>query len=123
MDIEIHHYIHYDNEDEDNEDEDNGLDCIQEDLTEVLNKLDEIIIALKNVQKKENEEMADLTALTAQVKANTDAEASAIVLLNGLSDQLKAVANDPAAVAALADQLKTSSDKLAAAIVADTPAA
>lgn len=67
--------------------------------------------------------MADLTALTAQVQANTDAEASAIALLNGLSAQLAAVATDPAKVSDLANSLKSSADALAAAVVANTPAA
>ena len=66
---------------------------------------------------------ADLTALTAQITANTDAEASAVTLLNQLSALISAAANDPVAVAALATQLKTSADTLAAAIVANTPAA
>ncbi len=66
--------------------------------------------------------MADLTALTNQVKANTDAEASAVTLLNQLSVLIKQNATDPVAIAALADQLKTSATTLAAAIVANTPA-
>jgi hypothetical protein len=67
--------------------------------------------------------MASLDVLTAQVTANTDVEASAIQLLTNLSAALVAAKNDPVAVQALADQLKTSGDKLAAAIVANTPAA
>jgi hypothetical protein len=67
--------------------------------------------------------MANLDVLTAQVTANTDAEASAVQLLNNLSVALAAVKNDPVAVQALADQLKTSGDKLAAAVVANTPVA
>jgi len=67
--------------------------------------------------------MADLSVLTAQVTANTDVEASAIQLLNNLSTLLATIKTDPVAVQALADQLKTSGDKLAAAVVANTPAA
>ena len=67
--------------------------------------------------------MADLTTLTAQVSKNTDVEASAIVLLNGLSAQIASLKNDPVALQALADQLKTSSSALADAITANTPAA
>src|SRR5712672_2402843 len=121
MGIEIHHYIHYCN---DNDNDNNyGMSELQEDLSEVIDKLDEAIVILMNIQEKENKEMADLTALTAQVKANTDAESAAVQLLNGLGEQLKAIANDPAAVAALADQLKQSADNLGAAIVANTPVA
>ncbi len=66
---------------------------------------------------------ADLTALEAQVKANTDAEASAVLLLTKLSDLLKAAMNDPAEIASIAANLKTGADALAAAVVANTPAA
>jgi hypothetical protein len=66
--------------------------------------------------------MADLTALTNQVTANVDVEASAVQLLSNLSALLVAAKNDPVAIQALADQLKSSGDALAAAIVANTPA-
>ncbi len=88
----------------------------------VLNtKLDRVLSILSTIQKGEMKMAADLTALTAQVQANTDAEQSAILLLTQLSDMLKAVATDPTKVQALADQLKTSATALAAAIVATTP--
>lgn len=64
---------------------------------------------------------ADLTTLTAQVKANTDLEASAVQLITGIAAQLKAAQTDPAQVAALANQLQTSATALAAAITANTP--
>jgi len=66
--------------------------------------------------------MADLSAITAQVTANTDAEASAVQLLNNLSAIIAANKTDPVALQALSDQLKNSGDALAAAIVANTPA-
>lgn len=86
-------------------------------------ELHEINLLLKDLTEMEISEMAGLENLTEQVQVNTDTEASAIVLLNGLSAQLASIANDPAAVAALAAQLKASSENLAAAIVANTPAA
>ncbi len=90
----------------------------------VLNtKLDRILSFLSVLQQQEKKMAADLTTLTAQVKANTDAEASAVLLLTQLSDLLKSVATDPAKVQARADQLKGSADALAAAITANTPAA
>lgn len=67
--------------------------------------------------------MALLDTLTAQVKANTDAEASAVTLIQGLAAQLTAAAGDPVQVQALADQLKASAAALGSAIVANTPAA
>ncbi len=86
-------------------------------------KLDQILDAVKTLIEQEKIIMADLTTLTAQVQQNTDVEASAIVLLNGLSAQIASIKNDPVALQALADQLKTSSDSLASAITANTPAA
>jgi uncharacterized protein YoxC len=71
----------------------------------------------------QGEIMADLKDLEAQVKANVDAEDSAILLLQGLAEKLTACASDPAQVMALASQLKGSAEKLGAAIVANTPAA
>ena len=65
---------------------------------------------------------AEFDALVAQVTANTDVEASAVALIQGIAAQL---ANNPtpAQVAALSTQLKSSADALAAAITANTPAA
>lgn len=88
----------------------------------VLKKLDEVITILNKIQGKEDKIMADLTALTAQVKANTDLEASAIALIQGLAAQIAAAGTDPVALASLTDQLKASADALAAAVVANTPA-
>ena len=65
----------------------------------------------------------ELDALTVQVKATTDAEDSAVLLLNGLSAQIAAIKTDPVALQKLSDDLKTGSDNLAAAILANTPAA
>jgi len=66
--------------------------------------------------------MIEFETLTAQVQANTDTEASAILLIQGIAAQLALTATDPAAVAALAAKLKSSADNLAAAVVANTPA-
>jgi hypothetical protein len=65
---------------------------------------------------------AELDALTAQVQANTEVEASAVTLIQGLAAQIAANTTDPAALTALSEQLKTSADALAAAITANTPA-
>ncbi len=64
--------------------------------------------------------MADLTAITDQVAKNTDAEKSAALLLNHLSDLIKAAGTDPAKLADLTNTLKSSADDLAAAVVANT---
>ena len=79
-------------------------------------KLDTIIKGLQTMA-------SDLTALTAQVEQNTTVEGSAITLLQGLAAKIASLANDPAAIAALATQLNTSATALSAAITANTPAA
>lgn len=64
----------------------------------------------------------ELQALTEQVKQNTNAEQSAVQLIQGLAQQLANSADNPAAINALAQQLKTSADALAAAVVQNTQA-
>jgi uncharacterized small protein (DUF1192 family) len=74
-----------------------------------------------------------ITALTAQVKANTDVENSALVLINGFSTQLATAVAAAAAAGATPTQLKaltdlgtaikTGDDALAAAVAANTVAA
>ena len=61
--------------------------------------------------------------LEVQVKANTDAEDSALVLINGFAARLAAAGTDPVKLKALSADLKTHADALAAAVVANTPAA
>jgi len=71
----------------------------------------------------------DLTAITADVAAETTADQSAVTLLTALSAEIQSLAAtaetpaDSAALAALATQLSTNSTALAAAVVANTPAA
>jgi len=72
---------------------------------------------------KEFQMGADLTGLTAEVTRNTTVDDSAIALLNGLAAQIESLKADPVALQALADSIRTSSDNLAAAVVANTPAA
>ena len=67
----------------------------------------------------------ELDALTAAVQRNSDAEDSAITLLQGLKAALDAAiaTGNPAALTALSTQIGAKTDALAAAIVANTPAA
>lgn len=67
--------------------------------------------------------MADFTALHAEVEANSDAVDSAVALLNDLSSRLIDAADDPAEIAAIANELASQSTALAEAVVANTPAA
>ncbi len=63
-----------------------------------------------------------LDRLTTEVTENADVIASAVTLINGLSQQIRDLQNDPAALAALADKLDAQSNDLAAAVTANTPA-
>ena len=84
--------------------------------------IDEMLRLLLKLVKQGGDLMADLASLTVQVKANTDAEDAAVVLLTQLAGMLVACKNDPAAIQKLADDLKAHADPLAAAVVANTPA-
>jgi hypothetical protein len=64
----------------------------------------------------------ELATLTQEVTETGDAIQSAITLINGLAEQIRDNATDPVALRALAAELDTQSDSLAAAVVANTPA-
>ena len=64
----------------------------------------------------------DLTQLENEVTRNQEVDQSAIVLLNGLSAKIEELKDNPAALQDLANRLRSSSDQLAAAVVANTPA-
>lgn len=67
--------------------------------------------------------MTELESLAAEVARDRTVDESAITLLVGLAAQIAAAnAISPAAVHALADQLKSQTDALAAAVAANTPA-
>ena len=65
----------------------------------------------------------DLTALEAEVARNTDVDASASLLLKMLFDEVEANKTNPAAIQAIVDRVRQSSDALSAAVVAHTPGA
>lgn len=74
-----------------------------------------------------------LDALAAQVQANVEVEASALLLINGFADRVQAAvalalangatATELAPVQAEVDALKASATKLSEAVAANTPAA
>lgn len=61
-----------------------------------------------------------LDDLTTQVKKNTDVEAGAVVLIQGIAQKLADAQNDPVKLAALQSDLNASADALAAAVAANT---
>lgn len=68
--------------------------------------------------------MAALDALRAEVARNTTVDASLRTLVQGLAAKLQEVIDaggNPAELQALADEMKTSTDANAAAVVANTP--
>jgi len=85
-------------------------------------KIDKVLQIQEQILEIVRKEMASLDALSTQVQANTDVEASAVTLIQGIAAQLAAAGTDPAKLQALQDQLKNSADSLAAAVVANTPA-
>jgi chromosome segregation ATPase len=103
------------------------LDIRTTDDPEAMKKLDEILRRLGLIEKsiKQGDEalMADLSALEREVQENSDAVASATSLMEGLSEQLRQAAGDPAAIQALADELDANTQALAEAVVANTPQA
>jgi hypothetical protein len=90
-------------------------------LDRIETLLHRVLLGLAVVNLKENLTMADLSALTADVANTTSVEQSAITLIEGLAAQIAAAANDPAALAALGDQLNTEAASLAAAVAQNTP--
>lgn len=96
-------------------------------LTQQLNrmeqKLDLIAAALAGVAAQTGVIVTDLSAITNEVQENGDAVASAVSLLGSLSQQIRDLSTDPAALQALADQLDANTQSLAEAVVANTPAA
>jgi hypothetical protein len=98
----------------------------------------QVLSALKRIEKKlgaiqiEEEQMdADVRAAIDQAKKNTDAETAAVALLDALFAKLTAAlagtgpisAADRAELQATVASMASSSDKMGAAIVKDTPAA
>ena len=85
--------------------------------------LSPIINVLNQLKDQVNKMSVQLDALTAQVTKNTDVVNSAIALIGSIKAQLDAAGTDPIKLAALSATLGSSDDALAAAIVANTPAA
>ena len=85
-------------------------------------RIDRILQMLNQLTTEEKKTMVDLNNLTAEVRANGDAVASAVALIQGLAAQLEAAGTDPVALQELVHQLKNNDTQLANAVVANTPA-
>lgn len=60
--------------------------------------------------------------LRAEIERNSSVDASAITLLTTLADKIEQLKNNPTELTALVASLRSQSDTLAAAVVANTPA-
>lgn len=92
-------------------------------LARIEQRLDEQLETLVQVQTEGAAIMTDLSVITEEVAQNGDAIGSAVALLGNLSQQIRDLSTDPAALQALADQLDANTQQLAEAVVANTPAA
>ena len=86
----------------------------------IEDQFNRILDAINKLEIKLATEMEDLTTKVAETKTVID---SAIVLIQGLKSKLDAAGTNPVALKALSDSLAASDASLAAAIVANTPAA
>jgi len=86
-------------------------------------KFNLILTRLRALTKEIQTMAGQLDTLTAAVARNTEVDESAITLLKGLAAKIEELKNDPAALQKLADDMTASSDKLAAAVVENTPSA
>lgn len=78
--------------------------------------------SLARIETQLTQVMALLTDLEAQVARNTEVDESAVLLLQGLKAKLDEAGTDPVKLKELSDSLGSSTDKLAAAVAANTPA-
>ena len=92
-------------------------------IDKILTMLNQQTHGFIQLEKETKTMSADLNALTAEVRNNTDVVNSAITLVQGLSAALQAAGTDPVALQALVDQLNTNDTQLAQAVVANTPVA
>ncbi len=80
------------------------------------------ILAILGRLEKRIEKMAtDLTRITSEVTEMSDAVDAGVALLTDLAQRIRDNSTDPAALEELADKLDASGNKLAEAIVANTP--
>jgi cell division septum initiation protein DivIVA len=91
---------------------------------ELNRRLDQIERKINAIIHKENDIMATLADLQAQVAAVGSTEDSAVALITGLIAKIQDLINSnatPEQYQALVDDLKSHTDPLAAAVAANTP--
>jgi prefoldin subunit 5 len=81
---------------------------------------DQIMRCLRSLNRKMERIMLQLETLTAEVTRTKEVAMSAVTLIQGLATKIEELKADPVALQALADELRTSSDALGAAVAANT---
>jgi hypothetical protein len=82
----------------------------------------ELLDKIQRVNQQLIKYMKELDDLEAQVHANDDVEASAVILINGIAARIAAAGVDPAKLNALTSSLRASAEALSAAVAANTEA-
>ena len=103
-----------------------GFSLFNRSEKQILAKLDQVLSGIHTVLTKGAVMSKALDDLIVQVTKVQEVEASAILLIQGIAQQLKdAIANgaDPVKLAELTTQLDNSAQALAAAVAANTPVA
>jgi hypothetical protein len=108
----------------------NDLERINAKLGEIQKQLDRIEVQIGRAVglllglKKGQDAMAlDFTQLQAEVANNTTVEGSAVTLIQQIAAEIASAGTDQATLDALVASLKANDTALAAAVVANTPAA
>jgi hypothetical protein len=83
--------------------------------------LEFVATGVQQLMKGQNMASQQFEALKAEVERNTTVDDSIKTLVESLAAQIQANKDDPAALQALADQLRTSSDSVVAVVNANTP--
>lgn len=92
----------------------------QERLASIERLLTEILYNQRRQAQESGNMSEQLVRLQAEVEENTEVIGSAVTLIGGLAQQIRDLQDDPAALAALADQLDAQTASLAAAVAANT---
>lgn len=84
-------------------------------------RLDGVVDSLEVIQQQGVIMAGELARLTTEVQEMAGVVDSAVALINGLAQQIRDLATDPAALNALADSLDSKAGELAAAVAANSP--
>lgn len=126
-DIHVHVHVHLDGHDRHHHDEGDDSSVVEAKINRMLGtqrltirKLDQLLDLQSEVLTEQGEVMLDLSALNDAVSEQTTVDGSIVTLLDQIAAQLDAAASDPAAVAAIAQQIRDNNASVAAAVTANT---